>query len=122
MYWRNLTSKEFEGIDRTTPVILPIGAVEQHGPHLNVETDVLIAEYFCDKLNTEISDDVLILPSIAVCASAHHMDFAGSLTVSHETLIRYIKEVLGSVLANGFQNIIIFNGHGGRLHLKSYLK
>lgn len=113
MIWRNLTSKEIGSLDKTIPVIIPIGAIEQHGPHLNVETDILISEYFCHKLNDEMPEDVLILPSIDICCSEHHMDFPGTLTVSHETLMAYLKDVLASVSANGFKNIIIFNGHGG---------
>lgn len=113
MIWRNLTSKEIGALDKTIPVIIPIGAIEQHGPHLNVETDILISEYFCHKLNDEMPEDVLILPSIDICCSEHHMDFPGTLTVSHETLMAYLKDVLASVSANGFKNIIIFNGHGG---------
>jgi len=113
MIWRHLTSKEIGSLDKSIPVVLPIGAIEQHGPHLNVETDTLISEFFCNELNKEIPNDVLILPSIAVCCSEHHMDFPGTLTVSHETLLSYLKDLLASIKKNGFKNIIIFNGHGG---------
>ncbi len=119
MIWRNLTSKEIGVLDKTIPVILPIGAIEQHGPHLNVETDTLIAEYFCNELHKEMPNDVLVLPSLAICASEHHMAFPGTLTVSHETLIAYLKDVLSSISANGFKNIVIFNGHGGNQALGS---
>ena len=113
MIWRHLTSKELDLLPKDIPVILPIGAIEQHGPHLNVETDTLIAEYFCEELNKELNDEVLILPSISICCSEHHMDFAGTLTVSHETLMAYLKDILKSISQNGFKNIVIFNGHGG---------
>lgn len=119
MIWRHLTSKEIGHLDKTIPVVLPIGAIEQHGAHLNVETDTLIGEFFCDELHKSIPNEVVILPSVAVCASAHHMDFPGTLTVSHETLIVYIKEILASVKANGFKNIVIFNAHGGNQALGS---
>lgn len=119
MIWKNLTSKEIGKLDKSIPVIFPIGAIEQHGPHLNVETDILISEFFCLELNKVIEKDVLIIPPLSVCASGHHMDFAGTLTVSHSTLILYITEVMESVIANGFKNIIIFNGHGGNQSLGS---
>jgi creatinine amidohydrolase len=119
MIWRHLTSLEIGNLDKSIPVVLPIGAIEQHGPHLNVETDVLISEFICNQLNKELKDDVLILPSLAVCASGHHMDFAGTLTVSHSTLILYLKELIVSIIQNGFKNIIIFNGHGGNQSLGS---
>ena len=56
---------------------------------------------------------MLILPTIAVTCSAHHMDFAGTLTVSHEALLRYAVETVESAIAHGFYNVVIFNSHGG---------
>ena len=113
MIWRHLTSKEIAALDKSIPVILPLGAIEQHGPHLNVETDIKIAEFFCKRLDETLHDAVLIAPSLAVCTSEHHMDFAGTLTASHETMIAYVKEILDAIARNGFTNIILFNAHGG---------
>jgi creatinine amidohydrolase len=113
MIWRHLTSKEIGALDKSIPVILPLGAIEQHGPHLNVETDIKIAEFFCSRLDKVLFDRVLIAPSLAVCTSGHHMDFPGTLTASHETMIAYTKEILDSIVRNGFTNLILFNAHGG---------
>lgn len=113
MEWKNLTSKNIDLLDRQIPVVLPIGAIEQHGPHLPVVTDTLIGQYFCSKVDQMIPEDVLILPSVAVGCSRHHMDFAGTLTVSHDTFARYVTEILESVHAHGFQNLVLFNSHGG---------
>ena len=121
MIWRNLTSKEIASLDKSIPVILPIGAIEQHGPHLNVETDTLIGEFFCNLLNEKMKPEVIVLPSIAICCSEHHMDFAGTLSVSHDTLMRYVKDILVSIVANGFKNIIIFNAHGGNQAIASVI-
>jgi creatinine amidohydrolase len=113
MYWQNLTSPRLGALDRTTPVILPIAAIEQHGPHLPLATDRIINEHFCRELDLRLGELVLILPTVAVTCSAHHMDFAGTLTVSHEALLSYMAQTLESAAAHGFRNLVIFNSHGG---------
>ena len=115
MYWQDLTSVLLDKVDRRTPVILPIAAIEQHGPHLPLATDRILNEHFCRELDARLGKGVLMLPTIAVTCSAHHMDFAGTLTVSHETLLACIIETLTSAAAHGFRNLVIFNSHGGNL-------
>jgi creatinine amidohydrolase len=115
MYWQHLSSPRLDELDRGTPVLLPIAAIEQHGPHLPLATDRLINEHFCRELNGRYGENVLILPTIAVTCSAHHMDFAGTLTLRHETLLACIVETLESAAAHGFRNLVIFNSHGGNL-------
>lgn len=113
MYWQSLTSPRLDQVDRRTPVVLPIAAIEQHGPHLPLATDRIINEHFCREVDTRLRDQVLILPTIAVTCSAHHMGFAGTLTVSHETLLAAIVQTLGSAAAHGFRKLAVFNSHGG---------
>ncbi len=115
MIWQSLTSKALARLDRSIPVVLPVAAVEQHGPHLPLATDRLIAEHFCRELDRELPDRVLILPTVAVGCSQHHMDFPGTLSVSHDGFMRYVGEVLESVVAHGFRTLIIFNSHGGNV-------
>ena len=57
--------------------------------------------------------EVLILPSIGIACSEHHMDFSGSLTLRHETFMVQAEDILNSVIAHGFKNILILNSHGG---------
>jgi creatinine amidohydrolase len=108
-----LTTNEFAGISRTTPVLLNIAAIEQHGPHLEVCTDAVIGEHFMTRLDQEMGNRMLILPQVKVCCSEHHMDFAGTLTVRHETFLAYVGDILESVLRQGFNRLILFNSHGG---------
>lgn len=115
MKWIDLTSSRFRNLDRDIPVVLNIGAVEQHGHHLPVETDSLIGKFFLDQVDKILEDDILILPQVSICCSAHHMDFAGTLSVSHLTLMRYVTEILESVLHHGFWKLVLFNSHGGNL-------
>jgi creatinine amidohydrolase len=113
MRWETLTSPEIGALDRSIPVILNIAAIEQHGPHLPLETDARIGAHFLRELDARHPDRVLILPPVVVCASDHHMDFAGTLTVQHTTLLAYVTDILRSVAAHGFRTIVLFNSHGG---------
>lgn len=113
MFWDQLTSVQLAALDKQTPVLLNIAAIEQHGVHLPIATDRMIGEYFSGLLNKEIGDKVLILPVVAVGCSDHHMGFCGTLTLSHATFSAVVKEMIQSVLNHGFYNIILLNSHGG---------
>jgi creatinine amidohydrolase len=113
MRWEDMTWAEIDGCDRVTPVVLNIAAIEQHGPHLPVNTDALIGGFFVEEVGKRLGDAVLTLPQVKMCCSAHHMDFPGTLSVRHETLIAYVCDILDSVVAHGFRNIVIVNSHGG---------
>ena len=121
MNWDQLISQELNAQDRSIPVILPVAAIEQHGPHLPVGTDRMIVEYFCRKLNEEIPDKVLILPTMSVGCSEHHLDFTGSLTLQHDTFLQQAEDILGSVVSHGFKNLIIYNSHGGNLGISQVI-
>ena len=121
MIWDQLISQELNAQDRSIPVILPVAAIEQHGPHLPVGTDRMIVEYFCRKLNEEIPDKVLILPTMSVGCSEHHLDFTGSLTLQHDTFLQQAEDILGSVVSHGFKNLIIYNSHGGNLGISQVI-
>lgn len=115
MIWDELRSPQIAALDKRIPVILPIAATEQHGPHLPLATDRMIAEHFCRRLDAALPDACLILPVVAVGCSEHHMEFAGSLTVTHSTFMQHVSEILESVVAHGFRNLLLFNAHGGNL-------
>lgn len=113
MKWQELKSTDFLTVPRDTPVVLPVAAIEQHGPHLPVATDRLIAEHFAGAIDTRLGPQVLVLPTVAVGCSEHHMEFAGSLTLSHETFSQVVAETLDSACRHGFRNFLILNAHGG---------
>ncbi|WP_068082939.1 creatininase family protein [Novosphingobium rosa] len=113
MKWQDLTTSELETIDRATPLFLSIGAVEQHGPHLPLATDSLIGAYFLEQLDRALGEKVLILPQVSVGCSHHHMDFSGTLSVSHAAFQAYVAAILHSALAHGFTNVVLFNSHAG---------
>ncbi|HVK23063.1 MAG TPA: creatininase family protein [Actinokineospora sp.] len=111
--WADLTTAELGALDRGVPVVLPIGAIEQHGPHLPLSTDQVIADHLARELDAALGDDVLILPTAAVGCSDHHDDFPGTLSLEHDTLARHIENVATSVLRHGFRTFVLLNAHGG---------
>lgn len=113
MYWEKLRSPDFESIDRSTPVVLNLAAIEQHGPHLPIDCDAVIGAYFMSVLDKGDTQAQLLLPQIKVCCSAHHLDFAGTLSVPHTVLLDYVCAILDSVRKTGFRNILLLNSHGG---------
>lgn len=113
MIWQELTSPDFHSIGRRVPVLLPVAAVEQHGPHLPLATDRMIAEFFAGELNARLGRSVLVLPSVPVGCSDHHMEFPGSLTLRHDTFLAVADQYLHSAWRHGFHNFLVLNAHGG---------
>ncbi len=94
--------------------ILPVGSLEQHGPHLPLDTDSFDAGYVVENAVKELdSAKPPILPTIPYGVSDHHMSFPGTVTLSPDTLEDMIVEIGRSVLQHGFFKLYIYNGHGG---------
>ncbi len=122
--WAEYRAPEFVAIDPArTIAILPTAAIEQHGPHLPVGTDTLIAEGLLARLRTACPDDLdlRILPVQAVGKSNEHLWARGTLTLSAETALRVWTEIGLSVARAGVRKIVILNSHGGNLDLCSIL-
>lgn len=115
-FWAELRSSEFADLDpNATIAILPIAAIEQHGPHLPVMTDTAIAEGMIGTVIERMPDDlrVLFLPIQAVGKSNEHLRSPGTLTISAETLIRSWVEIGEGVHRAGLRKLVIVNSHGG---------
>ncbi|MCC6188753.1 MAG: creatininase family protein [Anaerolineales bacterium] len=104
-------------------VILPIASVEQHGPHLPVYTDSLIVQEVLDRALARLPEEfpVWVLPLLAYGKSNEHSAFAGTITLTSETLIRVLKEIGGSVARSGFKRLVILNGHGGNTEIADFV-
>jgi creatinine amidohydrolase len=113
MIWQELTSTDFVSIDNTTPVLLPVAAIEQHGPHLPLATDRIIDEHLATELDARLGRAILILPSVPIGCSEHHMEFSGSLTLDHTTFADVAFQSLHSAWRHGFRTFLILNSHGG---------
>ena len=99
-----------------TIVLIPVGSLEQHGPHAPLGTDRIIAEEVAKRGDQATAIDVDIGPTIEVGVSAEHRHFAGSLWVSPDVFRAYVEEVASSVSSHDIEGIIFVNGHGGNIN------
>ena len=114
MRFEELTSPEVAALDRDETVfILPLGSVEQHGNHMPVGTDTLLAHSVSLAAAERSVGETAVLPPPWYGFSAHHMRFPGSITLKAETLMAVAEDIVGSLVAHGFRRILIVNGHGG---------
>ncbi len=115
--WADLTTTDFDRIDHErTIALLPVGAVEQHGPHLPLATDSMIADGIVGRVLKSVPADVtvLVLPTQMVGDSLEHTDFLGTLSHQAESLIVSWTEIGVSVADSGIEKLMIFNAHGGQ--------
>jgi creatinine amidohydrolase len=101
-----------EAIARQPVVLLPFGAVEDHGPHLPLNTDNLIVEAICLEAARRAPGEMLVMPTVAYGLDEHHMDFPGTISVGMETLLAYVSDVAISAARHGFTHVLVVNGHG----------
>jgi creatinine amidohydrolase len=95
-------------------VLQPVGALEQHGPHLPLGTDAAAAMEVCLRAAQRIDDPkVLVLPSIPWGVSPYWMGFAGTISIRPHVLLELVTDVCASVAQHGFAHLVIVNGHGG---------
>ena len=114
-YWRDLPWTAFQGLDpEATVAILPVGAIEQHGPHLPVGVDAFINEGAVTAAMPLMPDSVLVLPTAQVGKSNEHLAFPGTLTHSAETLTRIWTELGEAVARAGVRKFVMLNSHGGQ--------
>ncbi len=94
--------------------LLPVGSIEQHGPHLPLDTDAFDAQYLALKVAEACTPPLpLVLPLIPYGVSYHHEDFSGTLSASPETLFRLVYEIGMGAARHGITKLVIINGHGG---------
>lgn len=106
-----------EAVAAKKAILVPIGSIEDHGPHLPLNTDNVIVEAVCFEAARRASDELLSLPVLPVGFEDHHMDFPGSLTSSMETLLSLFADAAISVARHGFTHIMLVNGHGSNSSL-----
>jgi creatinine amidohydrolase len=117
-FWADLCTRDFAQLDPArTIAVLPVAATEQHGPHLPLSVDTVLADGIVaaslPHLAPELS--VLFLPTQAVGLSPEHARFPGTLTLRAETVLRLWTEIGESVAAAGVRKLLLFNSHGGQV-------
>lgn len=95
-----------------TTVIVPIGATEQHGPHLPLRTDTTIGEAIAKRLANRLGD-ALVGPAIPFGPSDEHEGFPGTVSISSQTLRSLLKEYVASLERSGFERVVLVPSHGG---------
>lgn len=114
-YWAELKTTEFQTLSQDCIAVLPLGATEQHGPHLplSVDTDLVHETAARMLANLDPAQSVLVLPALAITKSNEHNRFSGTLSLSPETLLAVLREIGASVARAGIERLVLFNGHGG---------
>jgi creatinine amidohydrolase len=121
-FWADLTTRDFARLAASPQVeqavaILPVAAIEQHGPHLPVSVDTTLLEGVIAASLPHLPAElpVLFLPTQPVGKSNEHLRFPGTLTLSAETLIRVWMEIGESVARAGLRKLVLLNSHGGQI-------
>ena len=112
MKFEKLKWKEVEEqVKNNNILVLPLGSLEQHGYHLPVDTDIDCANYVANKVTEKTN--TLLLPPIYYGYTEYALDFPGTVSVTHFTLINYLVDIATSLWKTGFKKLLIINGHGG---------
>jgi creatinine amidohydrolase len=123
-YWAHWSTRDFSALRdagqlASTIAVLPVAAIEQHGPHLPLNVDTALVDGVVAATVPYVRDDVpaLFLPTQAVGFSPEHARFAGTLTLKADTVIRLWTELGESVAATGVRKLVLLNAHGGQVGL-----
>nr|WP_309100000.1 creatininase family protein [Fredinandcohnia onubensis] len=117
--YSDYTSYELkEIIEKDNPiVIIPVGATEQHGPHLPLNTDADLGNHIALSMAQNCKERVLVLPPVWAGYSPHHMDFCGTITLKQSTLFHVVCDIIESLLEHDIKRIVLMNSHGGNQSL-----
>ncbi len=108
--WSQLTSDEIAALDRRLPVLLPLGLIEAHGPHLATSVDLDTATYFARRLAENTG--TILLPALPYGFADEMAEYVGTLGVSAETLVAVITDLSCRLCQHGFKRQIFLSGHG----------
>jgi len=119
-YLPHMTVAEVKDLlTRSDMVIIPIGALEQHADHLPMGTDILNGIERCKLIAQE--RDILVAPILFAGQSSYHMGFAGTISLSAETILQVHLEAVKSLIHHGFKRFLIMNAHGGNRAISGLL-
>lgn len=106
-----------EAVEQRRVAVLPVAAIEQHGLHLPVDTDNVLATEICEQAGQRARDTICVLPAIHYGFNDHNMEFPGTISVKMQHFIDYCFDVAASLAHQGFRRIILVNAHGSNAAL-----
>ena len=116
MKFHELTAPALRGVDRDqTLVVIPIAAVEQHGPHMPTGTDTILCTAVAEALENRLAERILLTPTIWLGASSHHLRLGATLDSALATYVPTLCDVARSLLDDGCRRVVFLNGHGGNI-------
>lgn len=119
LVWHDLKARELRDLaERDAVVIVPVGSTEQHGPHLPVQVDALLAtevSLAAAALLSEEGKPAVVTPTVWAGLAEHHMSFGGTITLDFPTFHAVLRCVCSSILRHGFRRLLLLNGHGGNV-------
>lgn len=110
-----MTWPDAQNLPRNTPIVIPVAALEQHGPHMPLFTDSLLLGEVVRRVEGELQETVLFTPLQWLGNSEHHLDFPGTMSASPRTYLDLLRDMVENFLFHGFDRIVILNGHGGNI-------
>lgn len=117
--WAEMTRLEIaEAAKKDTLVIVPVGSIEQHGPHLPINTDICDS-YEITKLVATRERDIVVAPPVWWGYSPYHAGLAGTISLRPEIFLGLLQDICDGIISHGFRKIFILNGHGGNRNLIS---
>ena len=120
--WAELTWEEAEQrLQQVDIALLPVGAIEQHGPHLPLDLDAFDAAYLAERVAAACGNPKpLVLPLVPYGVSYHHQAFKGTISISNEAMAKFIYDIGICAARNGIRKLVIINGHGDNAPTLSY--
>jgi creatinine amidohydrolase len=114
--YEELTWPEIREAVREQPVIvIPVGTIEQHGPHLPLVTDACTATEMSRMAVEKVAEGALLMPTVSYAFNEHHLDFPGTIAIDTHPFINYVVDIGKSLAHHGFRKILIVNGHGSNI-------
>ncbi|WP_018132761.1 creatininase family protein [Effusibacillus pohliae] len=102
-----------QALETVKLAIIPVGAHEQHGPHMKESCDAVLAAEMAKKLAERLHPHVLVTPPVNFGVSIHHIEFPGTITLQPDTLIRLLRDIVWSLQQHGIGKFLLLNSHGG---------
>jgi creatinine amidohydrolase len=114
--FHEMTAPQLGQVARDATVVLaPIAACEQHSDHLPTHTDTILVTAVAEGVEQRLPDQVLLLPTLWLGASAHHLRFGGTLSAEVDTHVTVLCDLLQPLLEDGYRRLLLLNGHGGNI-------